>query len=118
MISSRICMCPTPCLESGALTKILFSRYDADESTNRNTSAVEVQKPADPVATSAAPAGDFSGQGIEPAPVNTYESQPAAQSSGFDAGYNGGSGNAYGAPATTEAPAESESHGTGIKEDG
>jgi RNA-binding protein Musashi len=92
--------------------------YDADESTNRATSVVEAPKPADPVATSAAPTGDLPGQGIEPVPVSTYESQPAAQSSGFDAGYNSGAGNAYGAPAPTESPVETESHGTGIKEDG
>ncbi|KAJ5872601.1 uncharacterized protein N7529_004954 [Penicillium soppii] len=95
--------------------------YDADETTNRTTSAAEAPKPADPVATSAAPTGDSATQGFESAPVAAYESQPAAgqaQSSGFDTGYNSGSGNAYGAPATTEAPVETESHGTGIKEDG
>ncbi|KAJ5476216.1 hypothetical protein N7475_001945 [Penicillium sp. IBT 31633x] len=93
--------------------------YDADESTNRTTVAVEAPKP-DPGATSLAPAGDSANQDFATAPVSNFESQPAAHASEFDHGYNNGSGNAYGAPATTQAPppAETESHGTGIKEDG
>lgn len=93
--------------------------YDADDSTNRTTAAVEAPKPTDLDATNLAPAGESAGQDFAPAPVATYESHPA-QSSEFDPGYHNGSGNAYGAPATTQAPppVEPESHGTGIKEDG
>ncbi|KAJ5322183.1 uncharacterized protein N7506_011313 [Penicillium brevicompactum] len=91
--------------------------YDADESTARTTSAVDASKPAEPVATPAAPAASTT-QGTESAPVDTHQSQPAAQPSGYDNGYNNGSGNPYGAAPASEAPAEPESHGTGIKEDG
>ncbi|KAJ5415539.1 hypothetical protein N7465_004234 [Penicillium sp. CMV-2018d] len=93
--------------------------YDADDSTHRTTAAVEAPKPTDQGATNLAPAGESAGQDFAPAPVATYESHPA-QPSEFDPGYHNGSGNAYGAPATTQAPppVEPESHGTGIKEDG
>lgn len=118
MISSRICTCLAPTLSlHTALMKFLLNSYDADESTNRTTSAVEAPKPAEPVAAPAAPAASV-GQVTEAAPVNAYQSQPAAQPSGYDNGYNNGAGNSYGAPPATEAPAEPESHGTGIKEDG
>ncbi|KAJ6149650.1 hypothetical protein N7471_000849 [Penicillium samsonianum] len=93
--------------------------YDADDSTNRTTEAVEAPKPTDLGATNFAPTGDGAGEGFAPAPVATYESHPP-QPSMFDPGYQNGSGNAYGAPATPQAPppVETESHGTGIKEDG
>ncbi|KAJ5972430.1 Nucleotide-binding alpha-beta plait [Penicillium vulpinum] len=93
--------------------------YDADDSTNRTTAAVEASKPTDLGATNVAPAGDSVEQDFALNPVGTYESQPP-QPSQFDTGYHNGSGNAYGAPVTTQAPppAETESHGTGIKEDG
>ena len=96
-----------------------FFSYDADESTNRTTAAAEAPKPIDVDATNFAPAGDGAGQDSAPAPVSTYESQPA-QPSEVDTDYHNGSGNTYGTPATTQAPppAETESHGTGIKEDG
>ncbi|EKV04843.1 hypothetical protein PDIG_86440 [Penicillium digitatum PHI26] len=91
--------------------------YDADDSTNRTTVAVEAPKSTD-LATIPA-AGESAGQDFAPAPVGTYESRPT-QPSESDPGYHNGSGNAYGAPANAQAPSpvETESHGTGIKEDG
>ncbi|CAI7605897.1 unnamed protein product [Penicillium bialowiezense] len=91
--------------------------YDADETTTRTTSAVETSKSAEPVATLATPAA-AAPQGTESAPADTHQSQPTAQPLGYDNGYNNGAGNPYGAPPANEAPAEPESHGTGIKEDG
>ncbi|CAG8876631.1 unnamed protein product [Penicillium nalgiovense] len=86
--------------------------YDADESTNRTTAAAEAPKPTDVGATNPAPAGDGVGQDFAPAPVSTYESHPA-QPSEFDPGYHNGSGNAYGTPATIQAPLLSKPSLTG-----
>jgi hypothetical protein len=97
---------------------VFYIRYDADESTNRTTAAVEAPKP-DLGATSQAPAGELANQDYTTPPASNYESQGIVQSSEYDSGYQNGAGNGYGAPATTHAPpAETESHGTGIKEDG
>jgi hypothetical protein len=119
MISLLICMSSTLLFNTKILIRFFLFSYDADESTNRTTAAVEAPKPTDVGATNPAPAGESAGQDFTPAPIGTYESHPA-QPSEFDQGYHNGSGNAYGAPATTQAPppAETESHGTGIKEDG
>lgn len=118
MISLLICMFSTSHWNwNEVLIKLICFRYDADDSTNRTTVAVEAPKSTD-LATIPA-AGESAGQDFAPAPVGTYESRPT-QPSESDPGYHNGSGNAYGAPANAQAPSpvETESHGTGIKEDG
>ncbi|KAJ5138908.1 Nucleotide-binding alpha-beta plait [Penicillium bovifimosum] len=97
---------------------IFADLYDADESTNRTTAAVEAPKP-DQGATDQAPAGDVGNQDYTVPPTSNYESQGIVQSSEYDSGYQNGTGNGYGTPAPAQAPpAETGSHGTGIKEDG
>ncbi|KAJ5809367.1 RNA-binding protein [Penicillium pulvis] len=92
--------------------------YDADESTNRTTSAVEAPKPAEPTpAVPAQPAMESTPQSYDPSPVDTYATQSQPQQS-YGGGYHqNGSESAYATP-SAPAPAENESHGTGIKEDG
>lgn len=100
------CFCLTPFLHS----------YDADDSTNRTTSAVEAPRPTD-VTDSAIPA-----QSIEDAPAQIYDNSAAESYSTQVApqpdftGYQNG----YGAASATTAPppADNEPQGTGIKEDG
>lgn len=98
----------------GSLTSLLTS-YDADESTNRTTSAVEAPKPTD--VDSAVPS-----QPAEVAPAQSYdysapETHPSQIAPQPDYGsYQNGSGSAA-APAAG-APADNGSQGTGIKEDG
>ncbi|KAJ5668780.1 RNA-binding protein [Penicillium macrosclerotiorum] len=92
--------------------------YDADESTNRTTSAVEAPKPAVPVpsAIPAQPIEEPSVPSYDPTPVEAYPIQAAPQQdslSGFQNGAEGISNVPAGAP-----HADNESHGTGIKEDG
>lgn len=96
----------------------LFSSYDADDSTNRTTSAVEASRPEEPApsAVPAQPAGESYAPSYEPSAHETYPSQPPPQMD-FGMGYQNGSDAISGPPATA-APAEHEPQGTGIKEDG
>ena len=98
-----------------ALT-LVPSSYDADESTNRTTSAVEPAKPADPVETAPAPApAPAAVPSYDPSPSESY--QPLASfKSDHGADYQNGGDGASAHPAGT--PVDNESHGTGIKEDG
>ncbi|KAJ5214812.1 hypothetical protein N7468_010491 [Penicillium chermesinum] len=90
--------------------------YDADESTNRTTSAVEPVKPAEPVASDPSPApAPAAAPAQDPSPSEPYQPQAPSQPD-HSAEYNNGSHGASINPAAT--PAENESHGTGIKEDG
>lgn len=97
------------------LTLFPFS-YDADESTNRTTSAVEVPKPTDVTepAVPAQPAGDALTQGYDNSAAEAYHAQATPQQD--FGGYQNGSETASGTPAA--APSENEPRGTGIKEDG
>lgn len=103
------------------LTSDAFSpRYDADESTARTTSAVEAPNPEPaelaPSAVPAQPAVDSIPQSYDPSPADTYATHaPPPQSYGTD--YHNGSEGAYANPAAG-TPADNDSHGTGIKEDG
>lgn len=107
---------PFSCRIYVSMTNICSSSYDADESTNRTTSAVEPSKPADPVAAEPAPAPAQSAvPSYDPSPSETYQTQAPAQPE-YGNDYQNGS---EGAGAhTTPTPADNESHGTGIKEDG
>ncbi|CAI7585880.1 RNA-binding protein [Penicillium manginii] len=99
--------------------------YDADESTNRTTSAVETSKSAEPVAAAVPTPAEEPATAISAVP--SYESSapdsyPAYQAPQQD--YNTGYQNGSQAPAVSaQAPnADHEPHGsgsgTGIKEDG
>lgn len=91
--------------------------YDADESTNRATSAVETAKPTEP-ATSAIPAepsGDAPIQSYEDSHVDTYPAQAPPQMD-YGMGYQNGHDGASATP--VPAAADNDNHGTGIKEDG
>ncbi|KAJ5101488.1 hypothetical protein NUU61_003710 [Penicillium alfredii] len=90
--------------------------YDADESTNRTTSAVEAPAPEQTTApalpTEAAPS-------YETAPIDTQPVHNVSQPSGFDAGIHNGSGQETSlVNPMAAAPLDNESQGTGIKEDG
>ncbi|KAJ5355369.1 RNA-binding protein [Penicillium cataractarum] len=95
--------------------------YDADESTNRATSAVEAPKPAEPVpaAVPAQPVHESAVPSYDPSPVDTYPTHAAPQQDYNAGGYNGADHGqtqhpAVGHPVEHEEPRS----GTGIKEDG
>ncbi|KAJ5102845.1 hypothetical protein N7532_003374 [Penicillium argentinense] len=96
--------------------------YDADESTNRTTSAVEAPKPAEPAATAtpALPTEEPAAQNYEPQATESHPTYSAPQ-------HNNNSGYQNGSEATPAAPAaappvdqelQGSGSGTGIKEDG
>lgn len=96
----------------------LSSRYDADESTNRTTSAVDVPR-RDNSASLGSTAQPPANSGFDAAPEPLAVQDPY-QASGFDHGYQNGSGSFdTGSVPSMAAPADNESQaGTGIKEDG
>jgi RNA-binding protein Musashi len=96
----------------------LTSRYDADESTNRTTSAVEVPKQGDSASLGPATQPPAS-SGIDAAPGPLAVDDPY-QTSGLDHSYQNGSGSFDAGPVSDmTTPADNEPQaGTGIKEDG
>lgn len=107
-----------PPIHLNSINLTLFSSYDADESTNRTTSAVEASRPEEPApsAVPAQPAGESYAPSYEPSAPDAYSSQPPPQMD-FGMGYQNGS-DAVSGPPVAAAPAEHEPQGTGIKEDG
>lgn len=94
--------------------------YDADESTNRATSAVEAPKPAVPApAAIPAPAQESAIPSYDPSPVDSYAAHAPAQQDYNSGGYNGAE-HAHAQPPAAAPPADHEEprSGTGIKEDG
>lgn len=97
---------------------MLYSRYDADESTNRTTAAVDVPRQDD--SASLGPAAQppvNSGFDAAPEPLAV---QDPYQTSGFDQGYQNGSGgfDAGSVPNMAATTDNEPQAGTGIKEDG
>lgn len=104
------------------LIELFFSSYDADESTNRTTSAVESSsKPVEPVAA-AVPASaateEPAAPSYETSPVESYPQNSAPQND-FNSDYHNGSEAVAPVPVAAP-PVDQDSHasGTGIKEDG
>jgi RNA-binding protein Musashi len=106
--------------ESGELEEDLFADlYDADESTNRATAAVETAKPDEPAASAipAQPTADAPIQSYEDSHDDSYSAQAPPQMS-YGMGYQNGHGHDGASSTPAAAPADNDSHGTGIKEDG
>ncbi|KAJ5142100.1 uncharacterized protein N7443_006815 [Penicillium atrosanguineum] len=107
--------------EPGELEEDLFADlYDADETTNRATSAVETAKPAEFAASAipAQPTADAPIQSYEDSHDDSYSAQAPPQMS-YGMSYQNGHGQDGAASSTPAAAlADNDNHGTGIKEDG
>ncbi|CEJ62443.1 Putative RNA-binding protein musashi/mRNA cleavage and polyadenylation factor I complex [Penicillium brasilianum] len=104
--------------QEGLEDDLFADLYDADESTNRATSAVEAPKPAEPV-PAAVPAQESAVPSYDPSPVDTYPTYAAPQQDYSAGGYNGAD-HAHTQHSAVGHPVEHEESrsGTGIKEDG
>ncbi|KAJ5455828.1 RNA-binding protein [Penicillium daleae] len=95
--------------------------YDADDSTNRATSAVEAPKPAAPApaAVPAQPAYESAVPSYDPSPADSYATHAPFQQDYSSGAYNG-TEHAHAQPPAAAPPADHEEprSGTGIKEDG
>ncbi|RJE25930.1 hypothetical protein PHISCL_01699 [Aspergillus sclerotialis] len=94
--------------------------YDADETTNQPTSGSEVPKPSDPTAsnTPSQPAGAPLSQSVEYPQFETQESHDTYQTP-VDGGSQQNGGGHLDLGNSMETPGvQSETQGTGIKEDG
>lgn len=95
--------------------------YDADDSTNRATSAVEAPKPAAPApaAVPAQPAYESAVPSYDPSPADSYATHAPFQQDYISGAYNG-TEHAHAQPPAAAPPPDHEEprSGTGIKEDG
>ncbi|KAJ5097544.1 hypothetical protein N7456_008265 [Penicillium angulare] len=106
--------------QEGLEDDLFADLYDADESTARTTAAVEAPNPEPaelpPSAAPAQPAYESIPQSYDPSPADVYATHAMPQQS-YGTDYQNGSEATYSNPAAA-APADNDSHGTGIKEDG